>query len=218
MLKLKFDSRNYRRILFGSDIHYNHDRHFIWGPRGFKNVTEHDNFIRRQVQELHPEDLVFLLGDFALMSTPERVNNLLGMFPCETYVINGNHNSGIKQAYDEAFAKLKLPASIKEAYPLKIAPNVTHLGEGFELDIDQHRFYCRHYMALLWDHLNKGRNHLCGHSHSNLPCANPGVDTMGRVLDVGVENAVRYNGSAFFTLQQVTEILNKKTVVLWDHH
>lgn len=217
MQRLSFNSADYRRILFGSDFHYDHLRDFVYEPRGFKSPEEHSEFLRREVQQLHPEDLVFLLGDFALNSTPERVNSLLGMFPCETYVIWGNHNAGIKQAYTKAYNAMGLPQG-GEYYPLKIATNVTHLGECFEVDIDRHKFYCRHFAALIWDEMNKGRHHLCGHSHSQLIPANPGQNGIGKVLDCGVENAIRQNGSAFFSVDECVKILAKKETAKWDHH
>lgn len=217
MIRLSFSSANYRRVLFGSDFHYDHQRDFVYEPRGFKNPSDHSEFLRMQVQSLHPEDLVFLLGDFALNSTPERVESLLRMFPCETYIINGNHNAGIKQAYTAALAKIGVPKGI-EYHPIKVAENVTHLGEAFELDIDRHRFYCRHYAALIWDECNKGRDHLCGHSHGQFKELNPGMNGLGKILDVGVENAIKHNGSAFFTLEQVVKILAAKERKAWDHH
>lgn len=217
MIRLSFNSAKYRRILFGSDFHYDHQRDFVYEPRGFKTPQEHSAFLEKEVQSLHPEDLVFLLGDQALNSTPDRVRDLMEMFPCETYIINGNHNAGIKQLYDAALSRIGIPKGI-EYHPIKIATNVTHLGEAFELDIDRNRFYCRHFAALIWDECNKGRDHLCGHSHGQFTELNPGKSGLGKILDVGVENAIKHNGSAFFTLQQVIDLLAAKPRKTWDHH
>ena len=33
------------KIWFTSDLHFGHDREFLWGPRGFENIQEHDAVI-----------------------------------------------------------------------------------------------------------------------------------------------------------------------------
>jgi len=217
MLHLKFKSADYGRVLLCSDFHDFHKRDFIYEPRGFKSWEEHSEFIHDQIASLDSKDLVFALGDMFLNCSPEQAESVLDSFPCETYLINGNHPAGVKQAYKKAYAAAGYPAG-GEFFPLKIAKNVTHLGDDFELDVDRHRLYCRHYAPLLWDGINKGRNCCCGHSHSSLKAANPNENGIGRVLDVGVDNAIKYNGTAFFNINEVAEIMERKGTTNLDHH
>jgi predicted PP-loop superfamily ATPase len=105
-----------------------------------------------------------------------------------------------------------------EVYPLRLTPNVTMLGSDFLLDIDHQHFYVRHMAPLIWEGVNKGRVAICGHSHGNLKAANPGENGIGKVLDVGVDNSIKYNGTAFFELSEVTSILNDKQFNPIDHH
>lgn len=220
MIKIKIQSSKYNRVLFCSDLHYFHSRDFLYKPRGFDSAEKHSEFIRREIQSLHPEDVVFFLGDFALNCPLEKSRELLEMFPCKTFMIAGNHNSGVRQAYEDALEERGIPKGVEYA-PIRIAENVTYLGECFELDVDQHRFFCRHFASLLWDGINKGPNYrmaLVGHSHGNFKELNPGQDGFGKILDVGVDNALKYNGTAFFTLEQVVKILNQKKNAGYDHH
>ena len=59
--------------------------------------------------------------------------------------------------------------------------------------------------------------HLCGHSHGNYPNINADV-TQGKILDVGVDNALKLEGLPVFTYEQVWNIMQKKEVVVKDHH
>lgn len=54
-------------IYFTSDTHFNHDREFIWGPRGFKNINESNKtIIDNWNNTVGPNDDVYMLGDFSL--------------------------------------------------------------------------------------------------------------------------------------------------------
>ena len=105
-----------------------------------------------------------------------------------------------------------------ELYPIRITPNITLLGYEFLLDIDRDQFYVRHMAALVYPFCNKNYSHICGHSHGNLKQANPDGNGFGKMLDVGVENAKSYIGTAFFTLEEVVEIMSVKETSKFDHH
>ena len=54
-------------IYFTSDLHFGHNREFIWGPRGFKSSWEHDETIVKNWNSLiTEEDDVYILGDLML--------------------------------------------------------------------------------------------------------------------------------------------------------
>ena len=55
------------KIWLTSDLHFGHDREFIWGPRGFKNVHEmNEAIIKNWNTAVAPEDEVYVLGDLML--------------------------------------------------------------------------------------------------------------------------------------------------------
>jgi hypothetical protein len=127
----------------------------------------------------------------------------------------GNHNSGVYQAYKN---NLPLGFDNHEVYPLRIAKNVTMMGESFLLDVDRDRFFCTHMAPLVFHDQNRLRVCICGHSHSNLKQINPDRDDFGKILDCGVENAKMFNGTAFFDIDEVVDILAKKKPSTLEHH
>jgi len=215
MLKIKTSRKDYNNIKISSDFHYGHNRDFLYGPRGFENAEQHNDWIDSQIDTLHSADLLICLGDVGLSIGPTAIIDFLNRIPCETLMVWGNHNSGVNQAYQNA-----LPENFKnnEVYPLKIAPKVIMMGECFLLDVDSDKFYCTHMSPLIYPDQDKGRVCLCGHSHGNLKQINPHNDGFGKILDCGVENAKAYNGTAFFDIDEVVSILTKKKIGTFDHH
>lgn len=215
MIKIKKRRQDYDKILLMSDSHFGHDRDFLYLPRGFESSKEHDEWIQSQIDSVSPNSLIIHLGDVGLSCGPQRIQEFMRTFPCETIMVNGNHNSGVFQLYQQ-----NLPRGFErcQLYPMKITPNITLLGYEFLLDVDKDYFYCRHMASLVWPDMNRQRHHLLGHSHGNLKQANPGEQGFGKILDVGVENAIKYNGTAFFTIDEVVEILDKKESSKFDHH
>ena len=98
----------------------------------------------------------------------------------------------------------------------KMQHNITFMGESATFNIGNSHYYCRHIAPLLWDKMGF-IDSLVGHSHSNLANAQP-EDTQGRILDVGVDNAKKYNGTCFFTIEEINEIMKHKISLKLDHH
>lgn len=54
-------------IYVTSDLHFGHAKQFIYEPRGFPNIVDHDEEIIKRWNELvQPEDEVYILGDLML--------------------------------------------------------------------------------------------------------------------------------------------------------
>jgi calcineurin-like phosphoesterase family protein len=219
MITIKKHKKDYNNIYFMSDSHYGHNRDFLYNPRGFDNAEDHNTWILEQIDSLNPNDLLIHCGDVGLSIGFRRIQDeFMNRIPCETYTVWGNHNSGVMQAYKQA-----LPRGFQnhEVYPLQIAPNITMMGSDFLLDIDQNFFYIKHMAPLIWDDMHRGdvsRFCVCGHSHGNLKGANPDDQGLGKILDSGVENAIKYNGTAFFSLDGVVKIMKNKEISVVDHH
>lgn len=80
-------------IFLTSDLHFGHDREFLWGPRGFQSSLEHDEaIIANWNSVVTPEDHVYVLGDLMLeddvygASCVRRLNGHL-------HLVRGNHDS-----------------------------------------------------------------------------------------------------------------------------
>ena len=64
-------------IYFSSDTHFGHDREFIFGPRGFKDVNEMNEVIVRKFNAIvSNEDELYLLGDCILGDTEQNIEYL----------------------------------------------------------------------------------------------------------------------------------------------
>lgn len=220
MQKLNFQSKDYGRILFSSDFHIDHKRDFVFKPRGFRSWEEHTDFIVKNLLSLKKDDLLIYLGDFALNTTDERVQAILNSVQCETYMCYGNHNSGIRRSYNRAkisYLTERFSDDV-EIYPLKIAENVTMMGDAFNLCIDGKSFYCNHFATMIWDGQQHGYGALFGHSHGGLKGAQPEDVDCGKILDCGVDNALKYNSTPFFFFPEIVEIMNRKNIKTYDHH
>lgn len=218
MIKIKKSPKDYDKILLCSDFHFGHNKEFVWGARGFKSDIEHNDWLQDQIDSLSPDSLMVMLGDCGLSVGAERIQEFMLTFPCETLMVYGNHNAGVHQLYQQ-----HLPKGFEKCqlYPLRITPNITLLGYEFLLDIGADRYYCRHMAPLIWPDMNQKpspRTALIGHSHGNLIPANPGENGLGKMLDVGVDNAIKYNGTAFFSLEEVRKIMSEKQFNPIDHH
>lgn len=80
-------------IFFSSDLHFCHDRQFLYGPRGFSSIEEHDDIIIENWNKIvRPNDTVYLLGDLMLNDNENgirKLNQLNGII----YYIRGNHDT-----------------------------------------------------------------------------------------------------------------------------
>jgi calcineurin-like phosphoesterase family protein len=216
MIKIKRKSSDYSQVLVTSDLHYGHNKDFVWAARGFENEQEHSAWIRSQLLNLDPKTLLIFLGDFGLSVGPDPIINLIREIPCETLMVWGNHNSGVKQLY--ATACDDYHASHEEVYPLPLTPNVTMIGDSMLLKIDHSLFYCTHMSPLVYPEMSLGALCLCGHSHGKIEGINPRGTNFGKILDCGVDNAKAHNSTAFFSLQEIQEIMVTKPRASWDHH
>lgn len=90
------------KIFFTSDLHFGHDRGFLYEPRGFSSIKEHDEIvITRWNEVVSPEDDVYILGDLMLNDNDhgvECIKRLNG----KLHIIYGNHDSDTRKGfYDE---------------------------------------------------------------------------------------------------------------------
>lgn len=115
------------KIWFTSDLHFNHDRDFIWGDRGFKSVHEmNEEQVKRYNEVVSDEDIVYIAGDSIMGSDINAGLALLRRLKGTKYFVIGNHDT---DARIEAYKKSGIAADIQFAYRLKykgITYLVTH--------------------------------------------------------------------------------------------
>ena len=140
-------------VYFTSDLHFCHDREFIYGPRGFKSVHEMNEAIVSNWNKLITwEDEVYVLGDIMLNDIDQGIklwNQLAG----KKHIILGNHDVGNRP---DLYTKCH---------------DTTVEGYAMPIRIDHRNFYLSHYPSIT-DHYHEGESfrncviNLCGHSHT----------------------------------------------------
>lgn len=141
-----------QNIWFTSDTHFGHNRAFIYEPRGFTNILDHDNTIIQNWNTLvQDDDNVYLLGDVMLGDNTYGLS-CLSQLKGKIHIVRGNHCTDLRI----------------ELY--KKCGNVVEVTEGQYLKVNGQNFYLCHYptftsnlenSAALKEHILN----LYGHTH-----------------------------------------------------
>lgn len=145
-------------VFIASDLHFCHDKNFIYEARGFKNIQEHNETILNNFNNILTwEDELYLLGDNFLNNNEEGMKLLKEIPAQKIYFIIGNHDTT---------ARLNLISSF---YRFEV------LGYANILKYKKYSFYLSHYPTLVGNMddnikpINKRLVNLCGHSHTDSP-------------------------------------------------
>ena len=148
------------KIFVTSDLHFCHNRDFLYTPRGFNSIEEHDEAIIKLWNETVGEnDTVFILGDLMLNDNVAGIDKLRRLNG-HLFIVAGNHDgdSRIELYKDELPWKID---SVQYAYRLKY--------HGYN-------FFLTHYPTITGNFddnkpLNRRTVNICGHSHVSDPFA-----------------------------------------------
>lgn len=114
-------------IFITSDTHFGHDREFLYGPRGFTSIAEHDEeVIRRWNEVVKPEDTVYHLGDVMLGDNAHGLD-CLRRLNGTIKIVRGNHDTD---------TRWKLYAEL---------PNVELLEWATVIKYKKYQFYLSHH-------------------------------------------------------------------------
>lgn len=137
------------KIWFTSDLHFGHNKDFLYAPRGFDNIYSHDKeIIQNWNTSINDNDIVYVLGDIMLNDNDygkQCFNQLKGI----KHIILGNHDTVTRQnLYSE----------------LRGVVNITYADV---LNYGKYHFFLCHYPTLT-DNFDRGRKtfNLHGHTHS----------------------------------------------------
>lgn len=149
-------------IYFSSDLHLNHQKEFIYEPRGFKNVYEMNSMILNNFNKIiKPDDDLYLLGDTFLGDLNAGIN-LFNQLPGKIHLIWGNHCTDNRK---KAMSKCHNVVEI--------------IGYATILKYKKYHFYMSHFPTVTtnFDNYEKSLKTrllaLSGHTHSNIlfePC------------------------------------------------
>lgn len=159
---------SYVRKYYTADLHFGHSsiRQHCPATRDFAVVEEMDIAIMLRIQErVGKDDILYILGDFAVCADSEYVRHCFNMLPGRKRLILGNHDLDNKGRVRKDLRDL----------PWDRPP--THAVETTDGGC---RLYLHHYACRTWPAAHHGSYHLYGHSHGNLP-------PMGRSRDVGID-------------------------------
>lgn len=140
-------------IWITSDTHFGHNQDFLYNPRGFENISEHDQKIIDKWNEIiQPDDVVYHLGDVMLndneygMKCLEQLNGNIKIVP-------GNHDTS------------------KRLVLYQTLSNVEVLNLAEIIKFEKYNFYLSHHPTITsnldFDKPLKARLiNICGHCHT----------------------------------------------------
>lgn len=125
------------KIYVTSDLHFGHDREFIWGARGYKDVEEMNKIqLEKYNSVVTDEDEVWILGDCVLGDIDGGLA-LLKQLKGKIHICLGNHDTGKReQAYKDMGWDVHLAARLKYKkinFYLSHYPTITHNLDEKEL-------------------------------------------------------------------------------------
>ncbi|RVG70873.1 metallophosphoesterase [Sinorhizobium meliloti] len=156
------------RKLFTADLHLGHHgilRHCS-ATRPYGTVEDMDRAIVERINErVSKDDLLYVVGDFALSGDAEYVRHLFNAINGRKVLILGNHDLDSKGRISKTIRDL--PWDIPPTHALETTDEGCHI-------------YLHHYGCRVWPRHLRGSYHLFGHSHGGLP-------PLGRSRDVGID-------------------------------
>lgn len=139
------------KIFLTSDLHFGHDKEFVWKVRGYDSVEDMNE---KQVQKWNSivaeEDDVYVVGDLMLGETTNI--EYLKLLKGKLHIVLGNHDTS------------------KRAQMYKELPNVVEIAEvGIKLKYQKHNFVLTHYPMVTGnfekESLKQMTLNLYGHTH-----------------------------------------------------
>lgn len=182
---------------FTSDLHFDHRRIVEFTNRGVAtNQSDHTEWlIDLWNSTVAPGDVIYHLGDFSFEHNPKKIENVLCRLNGVKHFIKGNHDSS------KTMSSLR-----KDGY-------LSWYGDAKSIKIENNHVELLHYPMAIWNRQHHGSWHLHGHSHGSY---NP---TVGRLLDVGLDNAYNlYGEHKFFSEEDIIKFMSKRKHEQLDHH
>ena len=164
-------------IFFSADFHFGHSAICRYCSRPYENVDEMDSsLIANWNKDVHDNDDVYVLGDFAFQNPMKYLSCLKG----NIHILPGSHDRLLKGS---KFAHWLMP------------PMVTLSPQGLQDEYGKQRqITLCHYAMRSWPKSHFASWHLFGHSHNKL-------EPYGLSFDVGVDG----HSYHLWSLEQVAE-------------
>lgn len=137
-------------IYLASDFHFGHNKEFLYKPRGYNSIFEHDkDVIARYNNIVKDGDIVYILGDVYMMDKEHGVE-CLRQLKGNKHIIRGNHDTDAKWETYKEFASLD--------------------GYAQMLKYNDYNFFLCHYPTLTSNyddgtHISQRIINISGHTH-----------------------------------------------------
>ena len=138
------------KIWLTSDLHFGHDRMFVWGVRGYSSVEEmNEAQVEKWNAKASDEDDIYVLGDFMLgdKSNIKYIERLKG----NIHLVYGNHDTDARKGLYGG------------------VPQIVELAHAIALKYKKHHFFMTHYPCLTGnlekESLKQCTLNLFGHTH-----------------------------------------------------
>ena len=83
---------NKENLFFTSDLHFCHENIIKFCNRPFEDVKEMNKTLISNFNEVVPENgITFILGDFGMVSSVEKIQTILSKMNGKKHLILGNH-------------------------------------------------------------------------------------------------------------------------------
>jgi calcineurin-like phosphoesterase family protein len=175
-------------IHFTADLHINHKNVIQYQNRPFTSVQDmNDTIITYWNLKVDPDDIVYILGDFAFSDSRDILPRLNG----KKILLQGDHD---KDAVNQARGSFLDIAPLINLSAKEGLPHVRDLLRQYDLSIT----LC-HWCMRTWRKSHFNSWHLYGHSHGRL-------EPIGKSWDVGVDN----NNFSPLSLLDVIEIMKTR--------
>ena len=140
-------------IFITSDLHFNHNKDFIYGSRGFSSTREHDEvIIERWNSIVTPKDEIWFLGDIGMGTDIKYLKQQVSRLNGFIYWLEGNHDTDRRWG------------------AISTLSNVCPESGASRLRMGTYRFWLSHYPTMTAPIGEKDWKHslisLCGQAHT----------------------------------------------------
>ena len=187
------------KVYVTSDTHFGHDREFVWGPRGFTSIQEHDEeIVRRWNEVVNPEDTVWHLGD-VMLGDNDHGMDCLRRLNGNIFIIPGNHDTPTRLALYKTLPNVKVVDTAIEGITLG----------AITFKYRKYNFYLSHHPTMTSNlekapYLKMHLINLFGHTHQQ----NKFYMSMPYMFHVGMDS----NNCTPVLLDDAIEIMKTETV------
>ena len=139
------------KIFATSDLHFGHDREFVWKVRGYNSVEDmNEQQIAKWNSVVGVDDDVYVLGDLMLGSNTAGLA-CIARLNGRIHIVLGNHDTSAREAL------------YRDLY------NVVEVAQAIKIKFNKHHFFMSHYPAMTGnlenENLKQMTLNLFGHTH-----------------------------------------------------